>query len=103
MTLGTTIWVKNLYKKIFEPKFNVHEYKPILPDILFNYGFADPNVEHMEILIELSDQAGIEVQPLLLYKNNVKENHSEFSGLRTVNSTNCNFILSDSYVRFQTT
>jgi len=70
--------VKKLYKKFLNPESKTYKFEPILPDILFNNGYADRNVEHIEKLTELCVLAGIETQ-LALNNIGVKEKHcSEF-------------------------
>lgn len=74
MALGTTIWIKKLYRKYFN--LNMYNFEAILPDTLFDVGYADKNCEHIEKLKELSNLAGINI-PLTLKKN--VEGNSKFN------------------------
>lgn len=71
MALGTTIWIKKMYEQYWHSELKKYEYKEILPEILFDIGYADMNFEHITNLTELSISAGI-TMPLKL-KNNVED------------------------------
>ncbi|XP_060837177.1 putative ATP-dependent RNA helicase TDRD12 isoform X2 [Rhopalosiphum padi] len=72
MALGTTIWIKKLYEKYWDSDLKKYGFGEILPEVLFNIGYADINFEHIENLIEFSISAGI-ATPLQL-KMNVEDN-----------------------------
>ncbi|XP_025202131.1 putative ATP-dependent RNA helicase TDRD12 [Melanaphis sacchari] len=72
MALGTTIWIKKLYEKYWDTDSQKYGFGEILPEVLFNIGYADMNFEHIDNLRELSIAAGI-TKPLQL-KMNVGEN-----------------------------
>jgi len=71
MALGTTIWIKKLYKQFWNSKLKMYDFEAILPDILFNIGYADINNGHIEKLTELCISVGIDMPSLL--KNNDKQ------------------------------
>jgi len=75
MAIGTNIWIKQMYEKYWDLDLKKYKFGEILPEILFNIGYADMNFDHIENLIELSISAGISM-PLQLKKN--VENKSKF-------------------------
>lgn len=73
MALKNTIWIKALYEKYWDSKLIKYDIKEILPEVLFNFGYADINFEHIKNLTELSISAGI-ARPLQS-KINVENNN----------------------------
>jgi len=76
MALRNTIWIKALYEKYWDAKLIKHGIKEILPEVLFNFGYADINFEHINNLTELSISAGISkpLQSKINVENNSKLN-----------------------------
>lgn len=64
MALGTTIWVSRLFDNDLNLR-EKYEFEIIISDMLLNFGHAEINDDHLEILIELSISAGIDT-PLAL-------------------------------------
>jgi len=61
MALGTSIWINKLYKKYWHLKLKKYDFQVILPDVLFNNGYADLNTEHLEILTKLCTSVDIKI------------------------------------------
>lgn len=61
MALGTTIWINKLYKKYWNSKLKKYDFEVILPDTLFNIGYADLNNEHLKELKKLCTSVGIHI------------------------------------------
>jgi len=76
MALKNTIWIKALYEKYWDSNLIKYDIKEILPEVLFNFGYADINFEHIKNLTELSISAGIAkpLQPKINAENNSKLN-----------------------------
>lgn len=71
MVLGTTIWIKKLYKKYWNSKLKTYAFETLLPDILFDAALADKNVDHLPNLLELCKLADIYLPQTL--KENIQE------------------------------
>lgn len=76
MALRNTILIKALYEKYLDSKLTKYDIKEILPEMLFNFGYADINFEHINNLTELSISAGIArpLQSKINVENNSKLN-----------------------------
>ncbi|XP_025420540.1 putative ATP-dependent RNA helicase TDRD12 isoform X2 [Sipha flava] len=72
MALGTTLWIKKLYKKNWNSNLKQYDFIDILPGSLLNFGYADKNFDHITKLTDLCTAAGINLPSTL--KQNV-ENH----------------------------
>ncbi|XP_050523372.1 putative ATP-dependent RNA helicase TDRD12 isoform X2 [Daktulosphaira vitifoliae] len=69
LTLGTTVWIENLFRKYWHSKKKLFHHELVLPDLLIDKGFGDMNYEHIEKLVELCSLADINVLPNLKKKN----------------------------------
>lgn len=74
MSLRTTIWVKQLYRKFWHPTLKMYKIEEVLPNILFDNGYADKNSEHVKNLIELCNSANISLQIIESLKKNNGDN-----------------------------
>lgn len=84
MALGTTIWINKLYTKYWNIKFKKYDFGVILPDVLFNAGYADLNTEHIENFKNLCISANINI-------NNNNENNDNNDNI-IEDEENCKFI-----------
>jgi hypothetical protein len=82
MALGTTLWIKKLYKKYWNSNLKQYDFIDILPGSLLNFGYADKNFDHITKLTDLCTAAGINLPSTL--KQNVENRKLDIKRLLSI-------------------